>query len=487
MAITYFANSVIHPLIGSKKNYIFAMIRKLSLSIWFMSLSATDTRWTDLLRMLAKLNHGIEYSDKEVNDLTWQEKTKLAQKDPVTCSRYFDHRVQEILNTVLKSACDPIGKVKDFFYRVEFQQRGSPHIHMLAWIENASTFDKNSEEEIVKFVDKYLICNIDNEETASFVNLKTHKHSRTYRKKGKPICKFEFPLPPFPRTILLYPLEEEVEKYKKKYSENQKAMNEYNDNVDMSFDEFLEKVAKMDFEEYIKCIRSSLKAAKLFLKRKPKEMRINLFKGKVLLAWKANLDIQIVLQPYSYASYIVGYISKSQRGMSAQLDAAAKEARKGNFDLKKQVRHIRNVFSNCVEVSDQEAVYLVLQISLTKCTRDIVFINTSTPEERIFLLKPNSVLDELPTESTAIESNNVIQWYSERPKQLQKFCLAYYVSKVDVIYPNGDKLPEKLEKKNDDDNDESSSSDDNEDTLEENDADNSHSSGLLYITKWNKV
>ena len=41
--------------------------------------------------------------------------------------------------------------------------------------------------------------------------------------------------------MLLYPLEEEVEKYKKKYSELQKVMNEYKDTVDMSFDEFLEK------------------------------------------------------------------------------------------------------------------------------------------------------------------------------------------------------------------------------------------------------
>ena len=176
-------------------------------------------------------------------------------------------------------------------------------------------------------------------------------------------------------------------------------------------------------------------------------MRINLFNGKILLTWKANLDIQIVLEPYGCASYIVGYMSKSQRGMSAQLDAAAKEARKGNFDLKKQVRHIGNVFSNYVEVSAQEAVYLALQILLTKCTRDIVFINTSTPEEIIFLLKPKSVLDELPAESTDVESDNIIQRYSKRPKKLQNFCLADYVSKVDVIYPKGYKLPEEVEEK----------------------------------------
>ena len=114
--------------------------------------------------------------------------------------------------------------------------------------------------------------------------------------------------------------------------------------------------------------------------------------------------------------------------MSAQLDAAAKEARKGNLDLKKQVRHIGNVVSNCVEVSAQEAIYLDLQIPLLKCTRDIVFVNTSVPDERIFLLKPKAALDELPAESTDVESDNVIQRYSKRPKQLSKFCLADYVS-----------------------------------------------------------
>ena len=464
----------------TRKKDIFAMIRQLSLPTWFMSLSAADTRWTDLLKMLAKLNDGIDYSEKELEKLSWQEKTKLVQKDPVTCSRYFDHRVQEFLNTVLKSSCEPIGKLLDYFYRVEFQQRGSPHIHMLVWIENAPTLETNSEREIVQFVDKYLTCNTDNEKTANLVGLQSHKHSRTCRKKGKPICRFGFPLPPLPRTMLLYPLEEDVDKYKKKNTELLKAMNEYKDNVDMTFEEFLENCAKMDFDDYIKCIRSSLKAPKVFLERKTKDMRINLFNEGILCAWKANLDIQIVLEPYGCASYIVGYISKSQRGMSAQLDAAAKEARKGNLDLKKQVRHIGNVFSNCVEVSAQEAVYLDLQIPLTKCTRDIVFVNTSVPEERIFLLKPKAALDELPAESTDVESDNVIQRYSKRPKQLSKYCLADYVSKVDIIYPKGNKVPEKVYDKNDDDQGDSSSSNESEDSLDD---DNSQGSDLLYKTK----
>ena len=465
----------------SRKKDIFAMIRQLSLPTWFMSLSAADTRWTDLLKMLAKLNNGISYTDKDIEGLTWQEKTKLVQRDPVTCSRYFDHRVQEFLNAILKSNCEPIGKLRDFFYRVEFQQRGSPHIHMLVWIENAPTLEKSSEEEIVKFVDKYLTCSVNDAETAHLVELQTHKHSRTCRKKGKAICRFGFPLPPLPRTMLLYPLEEEVDQFRKKYTELQNAMNENKDN-DVTFVEFLETVAKMTFEDYVKCIRSSLNAPKVFLKRAPNEMRVNLFNVKILLAWKANLDIQIVLEPYGCASYVVGYISKSQRGMSALLEAAAKEARKENPDIKKQVRHIGNVFSNSVEVGAQEAVYLALQIPLTKGTREVVYINTCASRERVFLLKPKAVLDELPAESTNIESDNIVQRYSKRPRQLQRFCLADYVSKVDVVYPKGNKLPETIEYRNDDSISDENSSDENSEDEEMVENGNT-ASDLIHIAK----
>ena len=135
---------------------------------------------------------------------------------------------------------------------------------------------------------------MNDEETAHIVELQTHKHSRTCRKKGKAICRFGFPLPPLPQTRLLYPLEEEVDQFKKKYSELQRAMNESKDN-DVSFVEFLETVAKMTFEDYIKCIRSSLNAPKVFLKRAPNEMRVNLFRGKFVLLGKLIMTFRLFL------------------------------------------------------------------------------------------------------------------------------------------------------------------------------------------------
>ena len=34
----------------------------------------------------------------------------------------------------------PLGKIKDWFYGVDYQQRGSPYIHMLIWLDNAPVF-----------------------------------------------------------------------------------------------------------------------------------------------------------------------------------------------------------------------------------------------------------------------------------------------------------------------------------------------------------
>ena len=94
--------------------------------------------------------------------------------------------------------------------------------------------------------------------------------------------------------------------------------------------------------------------------------------------------------------YIVSYISKSQREMSNLLHAAAKETQIGNINLKRQVRHIGNVFSISVEVSAQKAVYLILQMSLTKSSRSVVFKNTPLPNQRVQLLKPKLMLNKFP-------------------------------------------------------------------------------------------
>lgn len=141
------------------------------------------------------------------------------------------------------------------------------------------------------------------------------------------------------------------------------------------------------------------------------------------------------------------------------------EAKAGNKDIANRVRHIGNKFLNAVEISAQEAVYLVLQVPLRRSSRDVQFISTSPPDERTFLIKKLEKLKELPDSSHDIESDNIIKRYQWRPKQLEKFCLADFVawfecvkdtqddtnSSESSLTPSGDFLPETNFEENTDD------------------------------------
>lgn len=157
------------------------MIRQLCLPKWFGSFSSADTRWNDLLSVLGKLNDLKDYTDRELAEMDWHQKTSIVQKDPVTCSRFFDNRVKQFIKIVLKSEHNPIGRVRDYFYRVEFQQRGSPHIHILIWLQNAPFYHVDSTEDAITYIDAHVSCSL----TSEFKTLVICKYINTQRRVGK--------------------------------------------------------------------------------------------------------------------------------------------------------------------------------------------------------------------------------------------------------------------------------------------------------------
>ena len=86
---------------------------------------------------------------------------------------------------------------------------------MLIWLENVPKYDMNTEGKVVQYVDTFLTCDDEDPVIAELAELQSHMHSRTCRKKSNALCRFGFPLPPLPRTMLLYPLDEDVENYRK--------------------------------------------------------------------------------------------------------------------------------------------------------------------------------------------------------------------------------------------------------------------------------
>lgn len=108
----------------------------------------------------------------------------------------------------------------------------------------------------------------ENFENDDLTGLQVHKHSQTCKKRSKAVCRFGFPLPPLDKTMILEPLECDVDKYKKMYDDIQVQLNEMKNGCDVTYQELLSSVLKISEEDYIKCIRSSLRGPKVFFEKK---------------------------------------------------------------------------------------------------------------------------------------------------------------------------------------------------------------------------
>ena len=137
------------------------------------------------------------------------------------------------------------------------------------------------------------------------------------------------------------------------------------------------------------------------------------------------MDIQFVTNVFACAMYIASYVTKSQRGMSELLRKAADEAKLNDgSNIRQQLRAVGNKFLNAVEISAQEACYILLQLCMRKSSRQVIFVNTNLPEDRVFLLKPQSVIENMDDDDENVESRGLITRYEERPESLENTCLA---------------------------------------------------------------
>ena len=146
------------PYWGKAQKDLYAMIRQLGAANLFLTLSAAETRWPHLLKILSKIVDNINLSDDDISNMTWADKCRLISTDPVTCARHFDYCVQQFFNTFLKSPISPLGVLSDFWYRVEFQHRGSPHLHCLLWIANVPHYGIHPTDDVIQYIDSVITC-----------------------------------------------------------------------------------------------------------------------------------------------------------------------------------------------------------------------------------------------------------------------------------------------------------------------------------------
>ena len=133
--------------------------------------------------------------------------------NPVLLARHLQYRVEVFLQVIVLNR--PLGKVKYHAILVDFQVRGSPHIHSFSWILNASVLSKDNINEYISFVDNIVITalpGIDNE-TELFELVTTYQvysNSKSCRKHKNQACRYNFAKYFTDRTIVAGPLPSDI-------------------------------------------------------------------------------------------------------------------------------------------------------------------------------------------------------------------------------------------------------------------------------------
>lgn len=97
---------------------------------------------------------------------------------------------------------------------------------------------------------------------------------------------------------------------------------------------------------------------------------------------------------------------------------------------------------------------------MKKSSRQVVFINTAPPDERVQLLKPVNDIKEMEDDCEDVYTTGLLQRYAKRPFSLEQLTLADWAAWYDscrkpyvkkLFQNDADNLP--LETANDDEND----------------------------------
>ena len=143
------------------------------------------------MEIISKFNR-LDFSDDVSKNMTYQERCNTLNKNPVLVARHFQYRVEIFFKVIVLHG--PLGKTSYYAIRVEFQVRGSPHIHSFIWILNAPKLSKETKDEYIQWVDSiirtYMPNSVNEKELFELVKTsKVHRHSKTCRKYRNDKCR----------------------------------------------------------------------------------------------------------------------------------------------------------------------------------------------------------------------------------------------------------------------------------------------------------
>ena len=168
------------------------------------------------------------------------------------------------------------------------------------------------------------------------------------------------------------------------------------------------------------------------------ELDIVPYNPVLLSLLKSNMNIQFVTGVYGLLSYLTAYLCKPEKKMSELMKKASKEAYRD--DIRGKLKAVGNVFLRNRELSLHEAIKRLLSGPFRRSNIATQYIPTGPQSDRIRMLKPRQILDEMDPSDTNIFATNMIEKYANRPDHLESMCYAEFASTY--ISKNANEAPE---------------------------------------------
>ena len=152
-----------------------------------------------MIKILVQKERKTIISDEDVESLTKTEINKLLARNVIYSTLHFSRRMKIVYGGFGTPGVFDKYRVSDHFVRVEFQQRGAPHVHSLLWLEDENgnrppLYDRSGSDECrnacCEFIDSVISGTLPDKsdalnEMVSFFQY--HSHTFTCRKKCRKI------------------------------------------------------------------------------------------------------------------------------------------------------------------------------------------------------------------------------------------------------------------------------------------------------------
>jgi hypothetical protein len=123
------------------------LITKLGPPTLFLTVSTAEWSNDALIAYMRTTNASIP----QVNSMTPSE---LCAMDPVSVSLHFQKKCRAIFSKLIKGKNPIFGTITDFFWRIEYQARGAPHVHCILWVEGAPMLGKDSIDDVQQYIER---------------------------------------------------------------------------------------------------------------------------------------------------------------------------------------------------------------------------------------------------------------------------------------------------------------------------------------------